>query len=142
MQKLVTRQELTNSLFKDFPSTDYSPKVQMSFRVSYHNKPLYHLVPTSSRVEITCPETMNDDIKEIIDRCGMYNLEAEFNPAKRLSDKFGSIEVDALSSIPTARLLLTVIFITGLSMSSLRLDKKLTLFLILIFFADIIIQIS
>jgi hypothetical protein len=53
----------------------------------------------------------------------MYNLEAEFNPAKRLSDSIGTIEIPVFPTVPV-RTKVNSNFLNGLSMSSLRLDKK------------------
>jgi hypothetical protein len=76
----------------------------------------------------TCLETMNDGINEIIDRCGIYNLEAEFNPAKKLGDNL-SIEVDAFPSIPTTARIGRIFanwFINATSSLGQEIDLNLT----------------
>ena len=54
--------------------------IEVSVEVSHQNTPLFKFV-SNKALEITSPTNLRDDLVEVIDRCGIYNLEVEFLPS-------------------------------------------------------------
>ena len=112
----ITKDQLARYLFRqEFETiTTRASPVDFEVEVSYKKvdntviQPLYKFQALYSKLEPLAPNGYKDDLIEVFDRSGMYELEVEFNPASadRIDIKDGKIKLqngtNILSKIRTS----------------------------------------